>query len=249
MKIDALDHPKTYDLAARLDVSLPTAIGHLELLFVFVARQSPAGNVGKWPDGAISRAAHWMGDPARFVDALVDSGFFERDSGHRLLVHDWQDHCPRWVKAKLNATKTTFAQPTVGITGSTIVSTVGSTRREEKRRQGKVREEKQICPTNGALDDNRFDEFWRRYPRKEAKTKTVTAWSRLSKPDREAAIADCGTRYLHTEPAYVPLPTSYLHGRRWEDDPLPPKTAAGRPEREGKLARAMRAFEAAENPK
>lgn len=48
MKLDGLDHPKTLDFAARLDISLPQAIGHLELLWAFVAQKTPHGNVGKW---------------------------------------------------------------------------------------------------------------------------------------------------------------------------------------------------------
>lgn len=101
MKLDALDHPKTLDFAARLNVSRPTAIGHLELLWAFTGKQSAQGNVGKWPDGAIARACDWMGDPKAFITALVDSGFLDRDPSYRLTVHDWSDHAPGWVRAKL----------------------------------------------------------------------------------------------------------------------------------------------------
>lgn len=101
MKLDALDHPKTLDFSARLGVSRPTAIGHLELLWAFAGKQSAQGNVGKWPDGAIARACDWMGEPEAFIGALVGSGFLDRDSEHRLTVHDWSDHAPGWVRAKL----------------------------------------------------------------------------------------------------------------------------------------------------
>jgi hypothetical protein len=108
MKLDALDHPKTYDLAARLGVSLPTAIGHLELLWAFTGKKAAQGNIGKWPDGSISGACLWAGDPAVFVAALVDSGFLERSAQHRLIVHDWHDHAPRWVKSKLASARLWF---------------------------------------------------------------------------------------------------------------------------------------------
>src|SRR5688572_8102320 len=101
MKLDALDHPKTLDLAARLSLELPTVIGHLELLWAFTGKKAPQGNIGKWPDGAISRACFWMGPPEVFVQALVASGFVEADDKHRLIVHDWCDHAPGWVRAKL----------------------------------------------------------------------------------------------------------------------------------------------------
>jgi hypothetical protein len=101
VKLDALDHPKTFDFAARLQVSRPTAIGHLELLWAFTGKQSSQGNVGKWPDGAIARACDWMGDPNTFISALIESGFLDRDDGFRLTVHDWSHHAPGWVRAKL----------------------------------------------------------------------------------------------------------------------------------------------------
>jgi hypothetical protein len=101
VKLDALDHPKTLDLAARLNVSRPTAIGHLELLWAFTGQKSAQGNVGKWPDGAIARACDWMGNPQVFITALIDAGFLEKDDQHRLLVHDWQVHATGWVRAKL----------------------------------------------------------------------------------------------------------------------------------------------------
>ena len=101
MKLDALDHPKTFDLAARLGVELPTVIGYLELLWAFTGKQASQGNVGKWPSGAIARACMWMGDPDKFISALVDAGFLDRDPTHKLVVHDWEEHAPGWVRAKL----------------------------------------------------------------------------------------------------------------------------------------------------
>lgn len=110
MKLDALDHPKTLDFAARLDVSRPTAIGHLELLWAFTGKQSAQGNIGKWPDGAIARACDWMGPPEAFINALVDSGFLDRDPGFRLTVHDWSHHAPSWVRAKLKKVGLEFVE-------------------------------------------------------------------------------------------------------------------------------------------
>jgi hypothetical protein len=136
MLLEALDHPKTLDLAARLGVELPTAIGYLELLWAFTAKKAPQGNVGKWPAGAIARACYWMGDPATFLDALTAARFLDRDLSHGLCVHDWQDHAPRWVKAKLKQARLTFVTPTVptAVTpiGGTIVGPTVATHRVEK---------------------------------------------------------------------------------------------------------------------
>ena len=101
MRLDGLEHPKVLELAARLGVSRPAAIGHLELLWAFVGKLAPQGNVGKYGDGAIAGAALWDGNAAYFVDVLLITRLFDECGTHRLLVHDWADHCPSWVRAKL----------------------------------------------------------------------------------------------------------------------------------------------------
>lgn len=105
MRLDGLDHPKTNELASRLGVTKPTAIGHLELLWAFVGKLAPQGNVGKYPDGAIARAAEWQGDPTAFVDALLLARLVDECGTHRLVVHDWAEHCPSWVRAKVKKTR------------------------------------------------------------------------------------------------------------------------------------------------
>ena len=101
MKRETMRHPKTWDLASRLDCSRPEALGYLTLLWDFAAEHAPQGNLGKWPDGAIARACDWPGDPGAFVAALVDSGWLDRDPDHRLLVHHWWQHKEHWISAKL----------------------------------------------------------------------------------------------------------------------------------------------------
>lgn len=125
MRLDGLDHPKTNELAARLGVSKPTAIGHLELLWAFVAKLAPQGNVGKYPDGAIARAAEWQGDPTAFVDALLLTRLVDECGAHRLIVHDWDEHCPSWVRAKLKKTRLDLiAEPAPPTASPTRVATI-----------------------------------------------------------------------------------------------------------------------------
>lgn len=108
MKRETLRHPKTYDLAARLDVDRPTALGYLTLAWDFVAEVSPSGDIGRWPNVAIARACDYLGDPDKFVNALVDAGWLDHDGEHRLVVHDWPDHCERWVRSKMTSLALSF---------------------------------------------------------------------------------------------------------------------------------------------
>ena len=113
MKRETLRHPKTYDLASRLGCSRPEALGFLTLLWDFTADMATDGSVGRWPDGSIAGACDWRGQADEFICALVDAGWLDRDPTHRLLVHDWHDHCERWVKAKLDKAGKKFATQTV----------------------------------------------------------------------------------------------------------------------------------------
>lgn len=137
MKIDALDHPKTITLSAELGISLPQTIGHLELLWAFVAQKTPQGNIGKWQNSVIAHAAQWQGDAETFVSALVKVGFFDEDQEHRLLVHDWIDHMPNWVRAKLTKSDTPVFSNV-----DTNANSNADTTREGRGSQGKGRQEK-----------------------------------------------------------------------------------------------------------
>ncbi len=101
MKLEGLDHPKTLAFASMLGTSRPAAIGHLELLWAYCATKTPQGNVGKWHDGSLAEACYWTGPPEKFVEALVAAGYLDRHPEHRLVVHDWHEHAPVWVRAKL----------------------------------------------------------------------------------------------------------------------------------------------------
>lgn len=127
MKRETLRHPKTLDLAARLGVDRPTALGYLTLLWDFVADASPRGDIGKWPNGAIARACDYMGDHDAFVASLTDSGWIDENHEHRLIVHDWPDHCERWIKAKLDKLGMDFLSCYDSTPKSTPSSVVDST--------------------------------------------------------------------------------------------------------------------------
>lgn len=103
MKREALFHPKMLDLAARLQITQAQAIGHVTLLVNWTADFAIQGDVGKWPNGAISRGCGWDASPDTFVDALRDSGWLDEHPEHRLILHDWPDHAERWVKSKLSS--------------------------------------------------------------------------------------------------------------------------------------------------
>lgn len=108
MKREAANHPKMHDLAARLGIENEHALGLVQRLIWFTADHAIAGDVGKWPDGAIARGCGWQGEPTAFVDALTSAGWLDAHDAHRLILHDWPDHAENWVKAKMKKAKTAF---------------------------------------------------------------------------------------------------------------------------------------------
>ena len=78
--------------------------------------------------------------------------------------------------------------------------------------------------------DSRFDDFWEEYPRKEGKKAARTAWKN-HKHRAEEIIADVRKRkqfhYVWRD-GFVPLPTSYLNGERWDDEITEDKPGKGK---------------------
>lgn len=77
-----------------------------------------------------------------------------------------------------------------------------------------------------------FDDFWSVWPNKNAKSKAQAAWKKLTASDRDAAkkavddgwFASWQARNVTASPI---LPASFLNGKRWEDQPAPPRLPMG----------------------
>ncbi len=69
-----------------------------------------------------------------------------------------------------------------------------------------------------------FEDFWRAYPRKEARKDAQKAWNQLQPSAAvQSAILDAldwqrGLKNWQESKRYIPLPASYLRGERWTDE-------------------------------
>lgn len=71
-----------------------------------------------------------------------------------------------------------------------------------------------------------FERFWNQYPRKVGKAKAQTSWGRLNTADRADALAALPSHvrsWKDKDEQYIPHPTTWLNGRRWEDEVAEPK--------------------------
>ena len=70
------------------------------------------------------------------------------------------------------------------------------------------------------MTSDAFEEFWKVYPRKFTKKTALEIWSR-KKPDAELLIADVRNRLENDaqwKDGFIPHPTTYLNGERWNDE-------------------------------
>lgn len=79
------------------------AVAILERLWHATASSAIRGDIGRFEDEVIAELVGWMGDSSELVAMLVDCGWLDVSTEHRLLVHDWHDHAPNHVKG--NVTK------------------------------------------------------------------------------------------------------------------------------------------------
>jgi hypothetical protein len=132
MKHQVPESMKFKRLCRRLGVTPAVAAGTLELLWIATQKEAPRGDIGKFSDEDIAIAVWWEGEPTELVNTLVETGWLDRHPTHRLLVHDWQDHAPRYVHgivAKMGGFFTTEADSSDGLQSATTVGDV----REQQR--------------------------------------------------------------------------------------------------------------------
>lgn len=195
MKLDALEHPKVLHFATLLSVSLPTALGHLELLWAFTGKFAAQGDIGKHPDGAIARYCHWMGEPQTFLQSLLQSRLLDAHRDHRYVVHDWAEHAPRWVRAKLAKLKMEFVGPAEPTADDSVDrSVVDTAEASTQGREGKGREERttlELVPTEEAAE-KRSPRRGTRVPEPFVVTPALRAWAAEKYPslDVDAATED-----------------------------------------------------------
>lgn len=143
------DHPKMWRVADRLGLSAPATIGHLHLLWYFTLRFAPDGDLSRFRDPELARAAQWPGDAQEFVAALRETGWLDE-----YRVHDWQDYGGKYIERKrANAERMRVArsanQPTTDDERAAHVQRTSGAHAPLEERRGEERraEESTTTPT------------------------------------------------------------------------------------------------------
>ena len=95
-------------------VSIETiVVGMLERLWHATIVTAPTGDIGKADNIDIAEAIGWHGDADFLIDCLIQAGWLDHCAVHRLIVHDWAEHAPGFLKGNLKSRGIGFVVPQV----------------------------------------------------------------------------------------------------------------------------------------
>ena len=197
------NHKKLIALCNTLQVNRAEAIGHLHMLWWWAIENREDGDLSGLFDRDIAVACDWGGDPEQMIKALHTSKWLQN---YRLV--DWGDYSWRLL----------------------------GMRKSNRERQKKYRNTLHNTLVTGATIPNLtkhntkdlslwFESFYSKYPRKEAKKDALKAFVQLSPSDELLQLILMGVenqkktdQWTKDCGKYIPLPASWLRGRRWEDE-------------------------------
>lgn len=114
MKRGTLEHPKMARLIRLLDIERWGAAGLLESIWQFTAKYAIQGDIGRWSNQEIADGIGWSGrhgTPDEMISALIESRWLDCCRKHRLVVHDWAEHCDDSVRKTMKNRNLSFLFP------------------------------------------------------------------------------------------------------------------------------------------
>lgn len=101
MKVGTTELVKFRHLKRSLGLPHFATVGLLESLWMFASKNSPQGDIGKHSNEDIACMIEWDGDPDELIDSFVKYQWLDAHAEYRLVIHDWSDHAPNWLKGNL----------------------------------------------------------------------------------------------------------------------------------------------------
>lgn len=103
MKSGTTETVKFKKLCRRLKLSRWQCVGLLESLWLFTAQNAPQGNIGRFSNEDIAISLEWDGCEDDLINMLTECGWIDKaDNEHRLVIHDWDEHAPTYIKGNLS---------------------------------------------------------------------------------------------------------------------------------------------------
>ena len=220
VRCDLQTHPKVVRILSAMrphDVGTRTdkfrVIGGLHAVWTVFDQHTTDGRLPGYTPEMMDHVIGWEG----FSEAMISVGWLEMDGPETLVMPEFVEHNGKSGKRRAEDQKRKRDTRKVSEDCPQSVrnkSDPGRTR-EEKRREVKEQGAKTHLPC-------RFEDFWKVYPTKREKKKAREAWKRHKLDGRaDEIIADVEKRQrmdAQWQRGYVPHPTTYINGHRWEDE-------------------------------
>lgn len=239
-------------------------VGVLESIWLLTQTNAPRGDLGRMPDDDIAAGIEWNGSAESLIGALVDAGFVVRHNRYRLVVHDWHDHAPTWLKGAMAKNGKSFVtmeepasdteqvmppSPSTPAAESPATDAAQSDLhcgdddndgtdkvRPRKKRQAKKKDDK------GPIDyPEDFEQLWAVYPKRDnrlrGKASALAEWKKIPAAEHPSVI-DAARRYACSSDAlrnFARDPERFLKSNWWRDWATPDPSGASRPVATGDL--------------
>lgn len=216
-------HRKTLALAEALGIEDTYAAAHMARFWSWAMDNACNGDITVMSQTIIAKAAGWHGDAKTFTEAIVASGFFDRDD-RGVRIHNWDNYSGKLMEARAknkdrqrryrgrNANITVTSPLDNGLVTPLPYPTVPNRTQPDRTRV-----------ENGYTNEH-FNAFWEIYPRKVNKANAEKAWGKL-KPSAglvdeilTALTAQAASPRWQAEPQFIPHAATWLNGHRWEDE-------------------------------
>jgi hypothetical protein len=93
-------------------------------------------------------------------------------------------------------------------------------KKSAEKRWNKQPEEKpkKVKPIVTEIDTTLFDSFWALYPKKQNKAMANKLFMRLPTDEQQLAVSNIERLFANTPIQYVPMPSTYINNKRWNDE-------------------------------
>lgn len=249
MKAGTTESMKFMVLKSKLRMPKYAVVGLLEGLWGLTAASAPDGAIGKFSNLEIAAWLEWEGEADELIGALIDAKFVDVSDDYRLVIHDWADHAPNFIKGNLAKHGKKFAvarestrEPAKEVAkepakqgardAATKSSLVKSSQVKVNTAPQAMQDEyvsKKGRKLTGELLQN-FERFWKAFDYRKGRAEAADAWWML-KPKGEtveviirAAEYEAKRRRQQLEAGLTPkMAQGWLSGRRWEDETQVPE--------------------------
>jgi hypothetical protein len=258
MKSNTTNLLKFHRLHRRIGGAKRCVAGLLEVLWHGVCRNCPHGDIGKFTNEEIAILADFDGDADQLVDDLIETGWLDEHSEYGLVVHDWHEHAPNYVKGNVKLSKLPFADtvesdpqgivPRGRPPGDADIEPPGDSPQGGSPPSLTLPSHTTPSHTNTLVQPavarvNRFDEFWGIVHSKKGKGGARKAFAKAVKAlsgkrdDPAAYLIVQMTAFAKSPDAHPTtrspiLPATWLNDERYDDDPETWKESGnGKPDR------------------